>query len=296
VDAELVQLHPLCMGHRQHARGAAKHPAAGDDVEGLLGQPAPFDPRRGAVRRHHVGNAGPLEMIGGNRAGRVAAGVQVRHVEGGRVLPQKCLEADRQEQLPVIRETLAQIRKHAYLNALHNPFVYDDYRTIVENVSVQSPGSFRAIVLHDITRPIVNLSYAADRALWGAQPFGFHVTSVLLHMLNVVLLCQLAWRFADDLMPASDGGREAGSAKRAAARSAQSAMTARGPVVASTAAVLFAVHPMMTEAVGYISGRSEVLCATFFLLALMSGRRWLHGDGAIWAMLSIALWLVALAT
>ncbi|PYR64474.1 MAG: hypothetical protein DMF91_00200 [Acidobacteria bacterium] len=181
-----------------------------------------------------------------------------------------------------------------YLNALHNPFVYDDSRTIVENVSVQSPGSFRAIVLHDITRPIVNLSYAADRALWGAQPFGFHVTSVLLHMLNVVLLYQLAWRFADDLSPASDGGRD--SAKRAAARSAQSAMTARGPVVASTAAVLFAVHPMMTEAVGYISGRSEVLCATFFLLALMSGRRWLHGDGAIWAMLSIALWLVALAT
>src|SRR2546426_11639094 len=95
-----------------------------------------------------------------------------------------------------------------YLNALHNPFVYDDYRTIVENGSVQSPGSFRAIVLHDITRPIVNLSYAADRALWGAlwgaQPFGFHVTSVLLHMVNVVLLYQLASRFADDLMSASD--------------------------------------------------------------------------------------------
>src|SRR5438128_1712278 len=162
-----------------------------------------------------------------------------------------------------------------YLNALHNPFVYDDYRTIVENVSVQSPGSFRAIVLHDITRPIVNLSYAADRALWGAQPFGFHVTSVLLHMLNVVLLYQLAWRFAEDLMSAS---------------------TARGPVVAGTAAVLFAVHPMMTEAVGYISGRSEVLCATLFLLALMSGRRWLRGDGAIWALLSIGLWIVALAS
>src|SRR5438128_12620517 len=97
-----------------------------------------------------------------------------------------------------------------YLNALHNPFVYDDYRTIVDNVSVQSPGSFRAIVLHDITRPIVNLSYAADRALWGAQPFGFHVTSVILHMLNVLLLYQLACRFAADLIPASDRAGEAG--------------------------------------------------------------------------------------
>jgi tetratricopeptide (TPR) repeat protein len=183
-----------------------------------------------------------------------------------------------------------------YLNALHNPFVYDDYRTIVENVSVQSPGSFRAIVLHDITRPIVNISYAADRALWGAQPFGFHVTSVLLHMLNVMLLCQLAWQFADDVSAGSGDARHAGAGKRADARSARSAMPARGQVVACTAAVLFAVHPMMTEAVGYISGRSEVLCATFFLLALMCGRRWLRGDGTIWALLSIGLWIVAMAT
>jgi Flp pilus assembly protein TadD len=180
-----------------------------------------------------------------------------------------------------------------YLNALHNPFVYDDYRTIVENVSVQSPGSFRAIVLHDITRPIVNISYAADRALWGAEPFGFHVTSVLLHMLNVMLLWQLAWQLADDLNAAPAATRSAGSARRADARSA---MSARGQVVAGAAAILFAVHPMMTEAVGYISGRSEVLCATFFLLALMCGRRWIRGHGAIWALLSVGLWIVALAT
>ena len=33
----------------------------------------------------------------------------------------------------------------------------------------------RAIVLHDVTRPMVNLSYAIDRAIWGAEPFGYHV-------------------------------------------------------------------------------------------------------------------------
>ena len=77
---------------------------------------------------------------------------------------------------------------------------------------------------------------------------GFHVTNVLLHMLNVVLLFQLAWRFE------------------------------KGRLLAAFAAsTLLAVHPMMTEAVGYISGRSEVLCATFFMLAMMSGRRWLEG-------------------
>jgi hypothetical protein len=134
-----------------------------------------------------------------------------------------------------------------YLNALHNPFVYDDYHTVVENASIAHVTDIRAIVAGALTRPIVNLSYAIDRAMWGAAPLGFHVTNVLLHMLNVVLLFHLARQFG------------------------------KGELAAFAGAALFAVHPMMTEAVGYISGRSEVLCATFFLLALMCGRRWLVG-------------------
>jgi len=141
-----------------------------------------------------------------------------------------------------------------YVNALRNPFVYDDYHTVVENRSIAHLSDVRAIVLHDVTRPIVNLSYAIDRALWGATPTGFHVTNVLLHMLNVVLVFTLGRRLAHD--------RD------------------RGVLVAFAAAVLFAAHPMMTEAVGYISGRSELLCAAFFLPAVMAGRRWLRGGGA----------------
>ena len=153
-----------------------------------------------------------------------------------------------------------------YLNALHNPFVYDDYHTVVANASITDLTNVRAIVLGALTRPIVNFSYAADRAVWGPRPFGFHVTSVLLHMLNVVLLFQLA--------------RQLG----------------RNTLAAFAAAALLAVHPMMTEAVGYISGRSEVLCATFFMLALMAGRRWAQGDGLRWGALTAGLWLAALAT
>ena len=158
-----------------------------------------------------------------------------------------------------------------YLNALHNPFVYDDYHTVVANASIQSVWNVRAIVLHDITRPLVNFSYALDRAMWGQTPWGFHVTNVLLHMLNVVLLFGLAWRLVEDR-----GGRAV--------------------EVAAGAAALFAVHPMMTEAVGYVSGRSEVLCATWFLSGLLCGRRWIRGDGAKWAILTVGLWGAAAAT
>lgn len=154
-----------------------------------------------------------------------------------------------------------------YLNALHNPFVYDDYHTVVENRSILHPADLRALVLHDVTRPIINVSYAIDCAVWGAAPFGFHVTNVLLHMINVVLLFLLAWQLA--------GG---------------------AVLVAFAAAALFAVHPMMTEAVGYVSGRSEVLCATFFLSAVLCAHRWLRGHGRTWAMAMMGLWAAALAS
>src|SRR5437763_3986226 len=75
-----------------------------------------------------------------------------------------------------------------YLNALHNPFVYDDHRMIVENMSIHSLQNIKAIVMHDVSRPLVNLSYAVDYANWGGAPLGFHLTTVLLHMLNVLLL------------------------------------------------------------------------------------------------------------
>jgi Flp pilus assembly protein TadD len=153
-----------------------------------------------------------------------------------------------------------------YLNALHNPFVYDDYHTVAANPSIVTLTNLRAIVSHDMTRPLVNASYAVDRALWGAGPFGFHLTSLLLHLLNVVLLFQIARRL--------DSRVE----------------------VAFAAAALFAVHPMMTESVGYVSGRAEVLCATWFFSAILCGRRWLGGEGTRWAIFTVGFWAAGLAT
>ena len=157
-----------------------------------------------------------------------------------------------------------------YVNALQNPFVYDDYRTIVDNGSITNLTDARAIILHDSTRPVVNLSYAIDHAVWGPAPFGFHVTNVLLHVLNVMLLF-LVWRqLAGGAHPAATAGL--------------------------VAAGLFAVHPLMTEAVGYISGRSEVLCGSFFLLAILAAGRWMRQGGARWWLLAVGLWGVALLT
>jgi hypothetical protein len=148
-----------------------------------------------------------------------------------------------------------------YLNALHNPFLYDDYRTVAANRSLESVGNWRAILLHDVARPLVNVTYALDFAVGGSTPSVFHSTNVLLHAVNVVLLFVLATRL--------------GASNRL--------------TVGGTAAALLAVHPMMTEAVGYISGRPELLCGLFLLLALMSGRAWLGGPTR-WAIPTVLCW------
>ena len=80
-----------------------------------------------------------------------------------------------------------------YLNALHNPYVYDDNRTVQNNASIESITNIRHIVFREVTRPVVNFSYALDRAIWPEQPYGHHVTSVFLHVVNVLLVFHLAW-------------------------------------------------------------------------------------------------------
>jgi hypothetical protein len=67
-------------------------------------------------------------------------------------------------------------------------------------------------------------------------------------------------------------------------------------LAAFLAAAIFAVHPLMTQAVGYISGRAELLCTTFLLLAFAAARRWMLGGGGVWLAATYGCWLLALAS
>ena len=57
-----------------------------------------------------------------------------------------------------------------YVNSLQNPFVLDDYYLIVENQSIVDIGNIQGLLERDITRPIVNVSYALDTFVWGRIP------------------------------------------------------------------------------------------------------------------------------
>jgi hypothetical protein len=178
-----------------------------------------------------------------------------------------------------------------YVNALHNPFVYDDHRTIVANTAIRPPLDLRTLLGRDVTRPMVNISYAIDYRLGAGEPFGFHLTSVLLHMINVWLVFWMAWRVGGDLSP---GSEDPGVRRVTGAHRVTGVQGATGR--AFVPAALFAVHPLMTQGVGYVSGRSEVLAATFCLAAFLAARRWLAQGGWRWWLAATGAWLLALLT
>jgi cytochrome c-type biogenesis protein CcmH/NrfG len=161
----------------------------------------------------------------------------------------------------------------AYVNAVDNPFVYDDHDTVIGNRSLADFSNFRFILVYTPFRPLVNASYAFDRLLWDYRPAGYHLTNIALHAAAVVLLYAWTRRLVED------SGAE---------------VDPRGP--AFTSAALFAVHPLQTEAVGYVSGRSEVMCAVFFIGALLLSRRAIVTERLVTGALAILCGILALAS
>jgi len=179
---------------------------------------------------------------------------------------------------PVPASASAALAVMLYASTLDNPFVYDDFRLIVENPAIQNLSSVLTVLARDATRPVVSLSYVADTAIWGTGPFGYHLTNVLLHALNVLLAYWVAFFAADDWR--RTGGGTYG-------------FTPSPKIAATVMSVLTAAHPVMTQAVGYITARSELLYGAFFLAALLAGRKWMRDSGR-WRSIVVPLWLLAL--
>lgn len=131
-----------------------------------------------------------------------------------------------------------------YWNSMHNDFVnMDDLDLIVRNQYIKeltwtnvkamfSPGVVGAY------QPVRTLSYAIDYHFWKLNPFGYHLTNVLCHVLNTCIVFLLI------------------------------KILRQGTPTATLTALLFAVHPLHVEAVTWLSGRRDVLSALFVLLSL----------------------------
>lgn len=136
----------------------------------------------------------------------------------------------------------------AFGGALWAPFHFDDFSLFSDAALASSDGWRQALSLTQ-TRPLTWISEWAQLRL-ATEPWSFHLVNLLLHLLCV----SLAYTVLLELLPV---------------RSAQ------------IAAMIFAVHPLQTEAVVYVFARGTLLASLFALLSihlwLKDRRWWSHG-------------------
>lgn len=130
----------------------------------------------------------------------------------------------------------------AYLPALQGGFIWDDDRYVTENPLLIAPDGLSRIWFSTDSPsqyfPLTYTSFRIEHALWGLRPFGYHLTNLLLHVANALLLWRLLVRLK---IPG-----------------------------AWLAAGIFALHPVQVESVAWVAERKNVLMAFFFLLTLLS--------------------------
>lgn len=165
----------------------------------------------------------------------------------------------------------------SYLTSLGGAFVYDDAFQILKNPTLKSVSNIPAMFTQGVWqfmdsssagavglyyRPLFNSLLIINYSLFGLNPFGWHLVSVAFHVASTFLVYVLAreWKVPRD--------------------------------VSAAAALLFAVHPVHSESVAWISGVPDPLAGVFVLISLICYCRYYReprsGRGWILASLSSA--------
>ena len=145
----------------------------------------------------------------------------------------------------------------AYSNGLDVPFVFDDWHSIEQNPAIRTPGRIPAYFVDPDTttilrenkdlRPLLLVTMALNYQVSGLATWSYHVLNLILHWLVALLVFRIVrdhlW-LGEEALP-----------------------------VALAAALIVALHPLNTESVNYVSARSALLTAVFYLGAFDAAAR-----------------------
>ncbi|MGI6393193.1 MAG: phospholipid carrier-dependent glycosyltransferase [bacterium] len=133
-----------------------------------------------------------------------------------------------------------------YFNSLPNDFIFDDVPLVQNSLNVLNMNFWTLVSSY---RPLRYISYALDYKLFGMNPWGFRLMNIFYHSLTVLSVFWMLKVF--------------GFSKRGAFLSA----------------LIFAIHPVNTDAVAYISGRRDVLMGLFYVLSVGFFMKFYNGSG-----------------
>jgi hypothetical protein len=143
-----------------------------------------------------------------------------------------------------------------FKNALDTPFLFDDRELVLLNTSLVEPWNLFGVLTWNVARPVLNLSFAVDRIVWGLSSFGYHTTNGGLHIIAVGLFYGWCTRALTD-----------------ESRRARHLGTVPPEWPAFFAACTFAFHPVLASTVVYVSAALRDPGAIALLLTLMFARR-----------------------
>lgn len=163
-----------------------------------------------------------------------------------------------------------------FLPALGGQFLaWDDNTTLTGNAAYRGLGWSHLCWMATTTlmghyMPLTWLSFALTYVISGMSPWGYHAGSLLLHALNAGLVAWLAGRLIGAALARDGGGPD----------------VARRPALAvgtAVAGLAFGIHPLRAESVAWATDRGDVLCASFYLTALLAYVRAVkEGGGLRW--------------
>src|SRR5712691_776823 len=145
----------------------------------------------------------------------------------------------------------------AFLPTLQNEFVgWDDATNFLDNPHYRGLAwthlrwMWTTHLGHYI--PLTWMTLGLDYVLWGMNPLGYHLTSLLLHAANAVLFYFVAFRILGLGLPDPGDRRQADLV-----------------LSAGFAALVFAIHPLRVESVAWVTERRDVLSGLFYLSAIL---------------------------
>jgi hypothetical protein len=171
----------------------------------------------------------------------------------------------------------------AYANSLDGPFILDDHLSIVSSPHIRQWWPLSSLLFPErespvAGRPLVNVSFAINYLTGGLAVRGYHVGSIAIHILCAMLLFGVVRRTLTlPRLPSVFGQRSVD--------------------LAFASALIWVVHPLNTEAVDYITERTESMMGLFYLLTLYLAIRAVDSPrSAVWqgaAVVSCALGMAA---
>jgi tetratricopeptide (TPR) repeat protein len=159
-------------------------------------------------------------------------------------------------------------------NTLSYGFVWDDHLLIGNSYFIRNWSELPRIFTSHFWsghaewkayyRPLINVSYLVDYQIWGLRPLGYHLTNVLAHAAASLAVMWIGW------------------------------LLFRSWLIGFAAALTFAVHPVHSQSVSFIAGRTDVIGTLFFLLSFGLYVTWRESGRRLAYLGSTAAFVLAL--